>query len=156
MKREARQTGDLPAIHAHEVRMLVRVPLPFRIAQLEPPDVVSHVGPRQDVRLGQVDEDPVDGRPVEATVIERLAELGVAVLPPMLVKVLEHREPRCRAPQADAPQHLLQLFHRRQRLPRYSLHESFNRTVETIRTAFRHACKPARCPAFQLVLARSN
>lgn len=101
LDRHARQTGDQPTIGAHEMRMLqhrVHRGAARGLLQLEAPDVISEIDPREDVGSSKVDEDAIDRGAVEAMMFERFEELGVALRTRVGVQILEDCDARLRAP----------------------------------------------------------
>ena len=61
-----RQAGDGPAFDADEVGMFVVRAGCFRALPFEAPDVITVVAAKRETGLGEVDQVPVDGRPIES------------------------------------------------------------------------------------------
>src|SRR5262249_14345338 len=132
---EPGQAGDLTAVDANEVRMLLgMLHVPDALLQLEAPYVIAQVRARQDVGLGEIHHDAMDGGAVEAAIAERLEELRVAVLAPVLVKILEYRDARRRASKASRTKESLQVLDvRARRFAWLGLHGDVTSTISQSR-----------------------
>ena len=96
------QARHLAAAGTDKVRMIPAVAMAIATSvslRLEPPDMVSQIDPRDELRLGELGEITVDRRPVEAAMVERCRHLRVRLRTRGIEHLLEHGQPGCSAPQ---------------------------------------------------------
>jgi hypothetical protein len=93
------QASDVAAVDTDEMGVPTRFVI--RVAELEPPDVVAKLGPRDESRVDQVGEVAKDGRLVEAEGDQFFGDFGVGDGRFGVLQAADDREPGRRGPQAD-------------------------------------------------------
>ena len=109
------EARHLTTAGADKVRMIPAVAMAIATSvslRLEPPDMVSQIDPRHELRLGELGEIAVDRRPVEAAMVERCRHLRVRLRPRGIEHLLEHGQPGCSAPQPSPADEALQRIDR--------------------------------------------
>jgi hypothetical protein len=101
LERELFEASHLAAIDAHEVWMFQCV-IFTRFTEFESPKLVAQIELGQQSGFGELVEYAVDGRLVEAELAQGVDDLTVAQRFAMVGKILQHTNPRSRAPQARA------------------------------------------------------
>jgi hypothetical protein len=99
LERKLFETGHFAAIDAHEVRVLELVIL-ARFTELESPKLVAQIELREEPSLGEFVEYSVNGRLIKTELAQGIDHFAVAQRFAMVGQILEHPNPRGRAPQA--------------------------------------------------------
>lgn len=101
-----REAGDGSAFDADEVGMFVVRPGCFWALPLKAPDVIAVVAAKREAGFGEVDQIPVDGRPIETCILQLLGDLAVGKRRRRRVELTEDRNPRGRVSKPYAAERL--------------------------------------------------
>ena len=96
------------------MRMLP-VSVAIAAAKFESPGMIARIESRQQVRIGQFDQTPIQRRLIKSLRYQHLGDFGMAEGLVEIGQILQHRQPRSGTPQVRPAQQIARLLHRKSR-----------------------------------------